>query len=123
MDYLDFFNKLKTVDSRIEFSLVERKLDSLEAIPNFYNIINPQNVEFEFNDGIIRLASYEELALLKKYYPYISDVCIFATCNGEPVYIKNSMVYTCVYGGGRIIEEKLAESIESLFINVSNSLE
>ena len=110
MNYVDFFNKLRCLDSRTEYVVLEQEHEVIDSsIPMFYRVIDPINVEFEFGDGIIRLIPFDES-------------CIFATCNGEPIYEKNQRVYTCMCGKNKIIEEEIAISIDSLFEKANENI-
>lgn len=123
MDYHSFFERLKTEDPRIEYREVHNESGYKKMkVPQFYKIINPVNVEFEFNDGIIRLEPFEGLPVLKEQYDYVGADCVFATCNGDPIYVKNEKVYTCIHGAKCVIEEKIAESVDSLFETVYRTL-
>ena len=93
MDYVEFFEKLKMEDSRVEYSVInEGKHCCITNIPAFYKIVNPINVEFEYNDAIVRLVPFDELEEINKEYLYIDSGCVFATCNGEPIYEKNKKI-------------------------------
>lgn len=123
MEYHSFFEKLRVEDSRIEYSETCRGLECEGLkIPQFYKTINPVNVEFEFNDGIIRLEPFEGLLVLNEQYGYTVADCVFATCNGDPIYVKNEKVYTCTHGSKRVIEEEIAASVDSFFETVYNTL-
>lgn len=123
MNYIDFFNKLKCSDSRVEYIVLDQEQGTLDSnIPMFYRFVNPINVEFEFGDGIIRLIPFSELETTNKQYEYVNEGCIFATCNGEPIYEKNQKVYTRMCGKNRIIEEEIAISIDSLFEKVNENI-
>lgn len=123
MDYHSFFEKLKTEDPRIEYVEVRKDLECEGLkIPQFYKVIDPVNVEFEFNDGIVRMEPFEGLLVLNKQYGYVKADCVFATCNGDPIYVKNGKVYMCTHGSKRVIEEEIAVSVDSLFETVYNTL-
>ena len=123
MDYCSFFQKLKNSDFRVTFTKVDKHLEceGLE-IPEFYQIVNPVNVEFEFNDGIVRLEPFEGLLALNEEYRCVTADCVFATCNGDPIYIRDGKVYTCVHGTRRMMEERIAASVDDLFEQVCNAL-
>lgn len=123
MDYYSFFEKLQKADSGIKFTRVNKylKCEDLE-IPEFYQMVNPVKVEFEFNDGIVKLEPLEGLLMLNEEYQYVTAGCVFATCNGDPIYIRDGEIYTCVHGTKRIVEEKIATSIEEIFEQVYNTL-
>lgn len=118
MDYIEFFEKLKTKDSRIRYAIVNEQIT--DDIPDFYRTINPINVEFEYNDGIVKLVPFDKLLSISKEYQYVEGGHIFATCNGEPIYMKNKRVYTCICGRKQIIEEELAISVDSFFEKVND---
>ena len=84
--------------------------------------MNPVNVEFEFNDGMVKLEPFESLMALNEQYRYVASDCVFATCNGDPIYIRDGKIYTCIHGSKRIVEEKFAESIKELFEQVCCAL-
>lgn len=123
MDYYSFFEKLKAEDYRTEYTEVHEasEYEGLK-LPRFYETINPINVEFEFNDGIVRLEPLEGLLVLNEQYGYVGADCVFATCNGDPIYVKNGKVYTCAHGSKNVNEEELAPSVESLFETVYKTL-
>lgn len=121
MNYVDFFGELRRSDSRIEYSVMKQERETNDA-PMFYRFIDPISVEFEYNDGIVRLMPFDALQKSKDQYPYVEEGCIFATCNGEPIYEKNNKVYTCVCGKNKIIEEEIAMSIDSMFKQVNEDL-
>lgn len=123
MDYISFMKELQLLDSRITFDIV--KSDAVienNRMPAFYHAVNPVNVEFEFNEGIVRLVPLDELEMAKKQYQYIDDGFVFATCNGSPIYEKDGKVYTCVCGKSKILEEEMAVSITALFEEVISRL-
>lgn len=123
MDYYSFFEKLQRADSRIKFTKIDKKIScNVAKLPEFYQMFNPVNVEFEFNDGMIKLEPIEGLRTLKEDYQYVMADCVFATCNGDPIYARDGKIYTCVHGAKRVVEEKIAESVEELFEKVYNTL-
>lgn len=123
MNYVDFFDKLRCLDSRTEYVVLEQEHEVIDSsIPMFYRVIDPINVEFEFGDGIIRLIPFDELKMTKEQYQYVNESCIFATCNGKPIYEKNQRVYTCMCGKNKIIEEEIAISIDSLFEKANENI-
>lgn len=123
MEYLAFFEKLKMEDARIEYREVHNVLEYGNLkIPQFYEEIDPVNVEFELNDGIVRLEPFGGLPILNEHHGYVKADCVFASCNGDPIYVKNNKVYSCIHGSKRIIEEEIAESVDALFEMVCNNL-
>lgn len=123
MNYLEFFKKLKNADSRIEYCVLSesKKINDIN-MPEFYYYIDPINVEFEYNDGIVRIIPYNDMLSAKNEYHYIKEGCVFATCNGEPIYEKNGKVFTCICGKNKLLEEEFAESIICLFESVEDKL-
>lgn len=123
MDYYSFFEELQKADHRIKFAKGDKKLLCEKIkIPEFYQIVNPINIEFEFNDGVVKLEPLESLMTLNEKYHYIKADCVFATCNGDPIYIRDGQIYTCAHGSKRVVEEKMAESVEELFEQVGKTL-
>ena len=123
MDYYSFFEKLQKADSRVKFARVDKNLKCEDlVIPKFYQVVNPINVEFGFNDGVIKLEPFEGLLILNKEYQYVTAECVFATCNGDPIYTRDGKIYTCVHGAKHIVEEEIASSMEELFEHVENTL-
>ncbi|MCM1251672.1 MAG: hypothetical protein NC321_02540 [Clostridium sp.] len=123
MDYYSFFEKLQRMDSRVKFVKVNKRLlcDKIN-IPEFYQILNPVNVEFEFHDGIVKLEPFEKLSALNEEYQYVKADCVFAICNGDPIYTRDGKIYTCVHGSKCVVEEKIAESVGELFEQVYHTL-
>ena len=123
MDYSSFFEILQNADCKFRVTEVDtKKLLGELNIPEFYQVVNPVNVEFEFNDGMVKLEPFESLMALNEQYRYVASDCVFATCNGDPIYIRDGKIYTCIHGSKRIVEEKFAESIKELFEQVCSAL-
>ncbi len=123
MDYYSFFKKLKAEDPRIEYATAHKAPECKGLnIPQFYKTIDPINVEFGFNDGIVRLEPFEGLSVLNEQYSYIEADCVFATCNSDPIYMKNEKVYTCTHGSKRVMEEEIAVSVDSFFEKIYGTL-
>lgn len=123
MNYFSFFEKLQKADPRVKYTKNDQKLSCDEfKIPEFYQALNPINVEFEFNDGVVKLEPFENLIILNEEYRYVAADCVFATCNGDPIYVRDGKIYTCVHGSKHVVEEKIAESVEELFEKVYNTL-
>lgn len=64
------------------------------ALRNFYKNYNPEDVEI----GMIRFVPADELESITKDYEYIKPDCVFATENGDPIFLKNGKVYTIPHG-------------------------
>ena len=59
---------------------------------------------------------------MNEQYGHVEADCVFATCNGDPIYVKNEKVYMCLHGPKHIIEEEIAASVDSFFETVYKAL-
>ena len=115
MDYNKFISSAIAEDSRNKFGKVSR----LEGVPNelrsFYTNCNPIDVEISY-PGIraLRLYGIDELKELQPDYSMQSTDFVFATCNGDPVFLNNDAVYISL--PEKYAPELLASSFEE-FIN------
>lgn len=117
MLYDEFVNKVISEDSRNVFGKVTDNANLPDdSFPELYKYYDPIDVEFEFNSGIIHLAPFSEIAELQNEYSYVNADCVFATCNGDPIFIKDGKVFTCLHGTAKVIYEELASSFDE-FIN------
>lgn len=93
MDYSFFVTKAKQFDSRNKFG----RYDDVKSLPfelqDFYATANPLDVEMILNGVNIRFYPAEELEDLRQEYQLPSECIIFATQNGDPVFLMNHKVY------------------------------
>ena len=59
-----------------------------------------------------------ELEKTQKLYALGKECFIFASCNDEPIYLKDNKVYTCLFGKKGIIEEVLSERLKEYLAKI-----
>lgn len=111
MYYKDFVVKATALDGLNYFEPFYGNLDIVpDDIKPFYRDCNPVDVELGANGVGIRLCPADKLQELQSEYKYINALFVFATCNGDPIFINDGCVYTCVHGTPDSQHEKKAES-------------
>lgn len=106
----EFVEKAKKQDDRNIFSICE-DLTSVPAImKDFYKSFNPVDVEVNMNGNFIRFSPFEKLDSLQSEYALKDGRFVFATCNGDPIYLFNDKVYSCYHGTDKITDELMSES-------------
>lgn len=110
----EFVKKAKEQDSRNYFEPFEGDMFNIPPdIKEFYIRANPVDVEIRTKKfGNLHFFPLEEMEVIKKEYSFMpKDVFIFASTNGDPVFIRNSHYYiTCE---SRFKPELLSEDFES----------
>ena len=110
MEYSEFVEKAVRQEKRNVFSVYE---GSLEKIPDvmkcFYRDNNPLDVEI----NAVRFVPAEELSAIQEEYSCLHVPFVFATCNGDPVFMHNGNIYTCPHGIETPEWELLSEDIKS----------
>lgn len=93
MNYSDFVRCAILEDSRNVFSENNGIKGLPESLISFYSKINPTDVEVTFPDiGAVRFYPTEKLADLQKDYQLPDGCFVFATCNGDPIFVLNGNV-------------------------------
>ena len=80
--------------------------------PKFYSRFNPVRVYVEYDSNYIHLLPIDELEKMTKKYRNVECDLVFATCNSDPIFLKNGKVYTCEHGANNPKIEFLANSFE-----------
>lgn len=116
MDYSEFVSKAAAQDERNKFM---KYVGELGFIPSeardFYQNFNPVDVEIGMNGSSVRLYPVSELTDLQKEYDYLHAQFVFATCNGDPIFLYQGRVYTCPHGVKAPKLEKIADSWNDFF--------
>lgn len=95
MEYLEFVQKAVLQDKRNLFSTYDGNLECVpEKLRDFYKNSNPVDVEINF----VRFVPASELSSVQAEYAYLSAQFVFATCNGDPIFLHNDCVYTVPHG-------------------------
>lgn len=97
------------------FSTYQGNLNDLPAaVHDFYKNCNPIDVKIDYDGLDVWFCPAERLSELQEEYSYIDAQFVFATCNGDPIFLDGESVYTCSHDGGEKSDwEKLADSFES----------
>ena len=116
MDYSKFVEKAVLKDKRNIFSRYDGSLDIIpDDLKEFYKKSNPLDVEI----NAVKFLPAEELIALQREYSYLSAQFVFATCNGDPIFLNDGCIYTCPHGVKNAQWELLSDNImsylESLF--------
>lgn len=110
MEFMEFAKKAIILDKRNSFSRYSGDLSAIpEEMKDFYREVNPTDVEV----GFVRFAAAEELTNLQAEYAYLEAQFVFATSNGDPVFIKAGCVYTYPHGVKDPPHELLAPDIKA----------
>lgn len=119
MLYQKFVEKIIEQDKRNLFSKYEGDLGNYaKEIKEFYFNYNPVDVEFDYKGFSVRLVSASDFDKIKSEYSYLSTDLIIATCNGDPIFLKNGNVYTCPHGVKTPNFEKLADSFDEYLTSI-----
>lgn len=117
--YDNFIKALVAFDSRNQVEKCTRNLENT-CIPEIYKKYDFINVEVPCGFGNVKFYPLSKLNDLKIEYSYVDADCIFATNNGEPIFIKDSLVYTCICGKEKIFYEKIAGSFDEFIEKIMN---
>lgn len=113
----DFIKKSILQDKRNIFG----KASSDGSIPNilkeFYKKANPVDVEITMGGNVIRFVPVDELSDVQHNYKLGDERFVFATCNGDPIYVYMNKIYTCCHGINEIDDELVADNF-SLFLDL-----
>ena len=74
-----------------------------------------------YGTDVIWFVPAQKLLRVKKEYSYLDADIIIANINGDSVFMKGPIVYTCPRGTGRLKIEKGADSFEALIEAISLS--
>ncbi len=74
----------------------------------FYKSYNPIDVEISTEIGAVRFFPANKLEALQKEYQ-VANAFVFATCNGDPIFLSDGAIYTFPHG----VKEPVWESITS----------
>ena len=109
MVFEHFVEQVCKSDARNKFAT---GTNSAGFLSDFYRFYNPVDVEFASQIGVIRMFSIEEIQEETNCYAYIGADFVFATINGDPLFVKNKEVYVCDHGSDSPTFEKIASSFE-----------
>lgn len=104
----DFVKRSMEQDSRNIFEKSEVEDFLPNTLKEFYQKANPVDVEITMDGNAVKFIPMDELEDSQEDYSLGDDRFIFATCNGDPIYVYVEKIYTCCHGVGTIEDELLA---------------
>lgn len=120
MKYDYFVEKAILQDKRNKFKKSSKIKDVPKELVDFYLLNNPVDVEVSMKGRIVAFFDYKVLPKIQKEYN-LEDRFVFASCNGEPIYINDGKIFTCTFGKKGMKETKLADSFDS-YLGLIDSL-
>ena len=112
MEFSKFVEKAILYDKRNTFSKYNGDLDGIpDVLKDLYRESNPIDVEFN-NSRFFRV---EDLSYLQEYDSYLNAQFVFATCNGDPIFLHDGCVYTAPHGVKEPKWELLSKTVEAYF--------
>lgn len=112
MEFSKFVEKAIRYDKRNTFSKYDGDLDRLpDVLKDLYRDNNP--IDVEVNN--VRFFPVEELKDLQAEYSYLNAQFVFATCNGDPIFLHDGCVYTAPHGVKEPKWERLSPTVEAYF--------
>ena len=115
MVFEQFVAKVCKQDARNKFAAGN---NNLEFLPEFYHVYDPVDVEFCSQIGTVRMFSIAEIQTETENYAYLGLDFVFATINGDPLFVKNNAVYVCDHGSTTPTLEKISDSFEELLKSI-----
>lgn len=110
MEFSKFVEKAVLYDHRNIFSAYDGNLNGIpDALKEFYRKSNP--VDVEVNN--VRFFPAEDLSDLQEEYSYLNAQFVFASCNGDPIFLQDGLVYTVPHGVEKPKWELLSSNIET----------
>lgn len=117
MNYVENFVKLVQLqDNRNKFAAISRH-NIIPSLAPLYSKYDPIDVEIVLKDlTAIRFYPLDQFALLSSEYNFAnSSVVIFATWEGDPIYVENDKIYIATHGIGEYLPEAKFDSL-NLFL-------
>lgn len=101
------------------------KLDNIpsivpESLKEFYQNYNPVDVEVICDGVAVRFYPAEELERLQSEYS-IPSVFVFATCNGDPIFLHEGVLYSYPHGINNPEWEKISNTLLDVFTNTEST--
>lgn len=99
MKYTAFIKAAMAEDSRNVFGILTDSGPVPSAMTDFYLLCNPIDVEISYPElGAVRFCPRDELSSLSSEYELGNGAFVFASCNGDPLFLMNGEVYTTLHG-------------------------
>lgn len=117
MKIKDFITKSMMQDKRNIFERVERDIKASvpDTLKEFYLIANPVDVEVSMNNYAVQFIPLDQLDASQSEFSLGDNRFVFASCNGDPIYVYDGKIYSCCHGIGKVEDELMAEDLGSFF--------
>lgn len=124
MSYYDFVNLAQKQDPRNSFEPYDSDLSFMPLpLRSFYTTNNPINVEIVLHDSTsVRFSPVKFLERLQKEYEFEDSSFIFATQEGDPIYLKSNGIFRCAHGSSTLNEIKISNSFDSYIEMLSKEM-
>ena len=110
----EFVDKAIKQDKRNVFEIATQGFNILPGeLKDFYRRANPVDVEIRMGGNSVKFYPLDELSILQDDYKLENDCFIFATCNSDPIFLKEGKVYSCYHGAKESEKEFVADSFET----------
>lgn len=111
MQARDFIDRAIEQDSRNIFEKGQAVKNVPDVLSALYIEGNPVDVEVNIKGANTRFIPIEELSDYQEDYQLEDGKFVFATCDGDPIFIYNNAVFTNAHGANGLSDEKLANSL------------
>ena len=112
MIYDDFVlfatSKYKSIFSQSKYG----EIINNKKAPDLYKYYDLVKVCVPFDDLYVCFVPAEKIEKINNEYSYLNVDFVFATSDGDPVFLDNGKVYTCPHGTSNPKKELLANSFE-----------
>ena len=106
----DFVRSAIKQDKRNVFEKTKLLSTCPEVLKEFYQQANPVDVEVTMDGNAVRFVPADELETIQSDYSMGKERFVFATCNGDPIYVCDKKIYTYCHGTRQIKDELIAEN-------------
>lgn len=97
MDYTKFVTKATNEDKRNLFGKCEIPMSFPASMGDFYSHHNPIDVEVNYPEwGAVKFYPIDQLDTLLQDYALPEGCFVFATCNGDPIFLHKDKVFTTI---------------------------
>jgi len=125
MNFDDFVKSVVKQDDRNKFL---KSANIPKTVPKncieFYRKYDPVDVEVTLSDlTSVKFCTLSSIDEVNSIYELGKDCFIFATREGDPIFIKGGHVYTWTHGSTNMNFDKIAESFEKYIELLYNELE
>ena len=117
MNYDVIVKKMIDFDKRNKF---KRTNNPNINLPSFYHSYDPYDVEIDYDCMIIRFCQISKLESLNKEYGYLNVDLVFATNNGDPIFVGKGKIYTCEHGSNNPEFEKIANNFDEFLKKITD---